>query len=74
MHLEETPDRATSDRRLWLDFSGRFLEYERCLYFVVLFGGRVGVVSISPHPACVSFRPVIAVQRVVLAYQHDLPG
>lgn len=76
MYLEETPDQATSDRRLWLDFSGHYLEYERCFHVVlVLFGRRVGaaqLVSISPHPACVSVRPVIAVQRIVLALKYRL--
>jgi len=52
------------------------LEYERCFHFVlVLFGRCVGaaqLVSISPHPACVSVRPVIAVQRIVLALKHRL--
>lgn len=90
VHLEETPGRATSDRRLWLDFPGHCLEYEHCLHFVlvlfghllvlfdhflVLFGRRVGVdqpVSIYPHPAYVSVRLVIAVQRIVFALKHGL--
>jgi hypothetical protein len=76
VHPEETPDRATSDRRLWLDFSSHCPEYESCSHFVlVLFDDRVGaaqLVSISPHPPCVSVRLVIAVQRIVFALKHRL--